>query len=106
MWERSPARRGAGFPWPPGSRSFRTMPDGPLDHRYRGEHPVRTLLYLFREDRTQLLLGAGAFFVKHSPTWLTPVITAHVIDVVVERRPIIGMWLGAGLLLVMLVLNY
>ncbi|WP_033436225.1 ABC transporter ATP-binding protein [Saccharothrix sp. NRRL B-16314] len=82
------------------------MPDGPLDHRYRGEHPVRTLLYLFREDRTQLLLGAGAFFVKHSPTWLTPVITAHVIDVVVERRPIIGMWLGAGLLLVMLVLNY
>ncbi|WP_447005043.1 ABC transporter ATP-binding protein [Saccharothrix isguenensis] len=82
------------------------MPDGPLDHRYRGEHPVRTLLYLFREDRTHLLLGAGAFFVKHSPTWLTPVITAHVIDVVVERKPIIGMWLGAGLLLVMLVLNY
>ncbi|MBB5806874.1 ATP-binding cassette subfamily B protein [Saccharothrix ecbatanensis] len=82
------------------------MPDGPLDHRYRGEHPVRTLLYLFREDRTHLLLGAGAFFVKHSPTWLTPVITAHVIDVVVERKPLIGMWLGAGLLLVMLVLNY
>ncbi|MEU4740016.1 ABC transporter ATP-binding protein [Actinosynnema sp. NPDC023658] len=82
------------------------MPHGPLDHRYRGEHPVRTLLYLFREDRAKLGLGAGAFFVKHSPTWLTPVITAHVVDVVVERKPIIGMWLGAGLLLVMLVLNY
>ncbi|GAB2998781.1 ABC transporter ATP-binding protein [Saccharothrix stipae] len=82
------------------------MPHGPLDHRYRGEHPVRTLLYLFREDRAKLALGAGAFFVKHSPTWLTPVITAHVIDVVVERKPLIGIWLGAGLLLVMLVLNY
>ncbi|NUT53644.1 MAG: ABC transporter ATP-binding protein [Saccharothrix sp.] len=82
------------------------MPHGPLDHRYRGEHPVRTLLYLFREDRGKLALGAGAFFVKHSPTWLTPVITAHVIDVVVRREPIVGMWVGAGLLLVMLVLNY
>jgi ATP-binding cassette, subfamily B, bacterial len=82
------------------------MPHGPLDHRYRGEHPVRTLLYLFREDRGKLALGAGAFFVKHSPTWLTPVITAHVIDVVVERGPVTGIWLGAGLLLVMLVLNY
>ena len=60
------------------------MTHGPLDHRYRGEHPVRTLLYLFREDRAKLALGAGAFFVKHSPTWLTPVITAHVIDVVVR----------------------
>ena len=82
------------------------MPHGPLDHRYRGEHPVRTLLYLFREDRGKLALGAGAFFVKHSPTWLTPVITAHVIDVVVRREPVAGIWYGAGLLLVMLVLNY
>lgn len=82
------------------------MPHGPLDHRYRGEHPLRTLLYLYREDRGKLALGAGAFFIKHSPTWLTPLITAHVIDVVVQRRPIVGMWLGAGLLLVMLVLNY
>ncbi|MFJ6670424.1 ABC transporter ATP-binding protein [Actinosynnema sp. NPDC091369] len=82
------------------------MTHGPLDHRYRGEHPVRTLLYLFHEDRGKLALGAGAFFVKHSPTWLTPVITAHVIDVVVRREPVSGIWLGAGLLLVMLVLNY
>lgn len=82
------------------------MPHGPLDHRYRGEHPVRTLLYLYREDRTRLALGAAAFFVKHSPTWLTPVITAHVIDVVVERKPLAGMWVGAGLLLLMLALNY
>ncbi|GAA1266584.1 ABC transporter ATP-binding protein [Saccharothrix xinjiangensis] len=82
------------------------MSHGPLDHRYRGEHPVRTLLYLYREDRARLALGAAAFFVKHSPTWLTPVITAHVIDVVVEHRPFAGVWVGAGLLLLMLALNY
>lgn len=26
----------------------------PLDHRYRGEHPIRTLAYLFRADRGRL----------------------------------------------------
>ncbi|MFT7835378.1 ABC transporter ATP-binding protein [Saccharothrix sp. BKS2] len=82
------------------------MSHGPLDHRYRGEHPVRTLLYLYREDRTRLALGAAAFFVKHSPTWLTPVVTAHVVDVVVEHRPLVGVWVGAGVLLLMLALNY
>ncbi|QFZ16110.1 ABC transporter ATP-binding protein [Saccharothrix syringae] len=82
------------------------MPHGPLDHRYRGEHPVRTLLYLYREDRFRLALGAAAFFVKHSPTWLTPVVTAHVVDVVVEHRPVAGIWVGSGLLLLVLALNY
>ncbi|WP_055586528.1 ABC transporter ATP-binding protein [Streptacidiphilus griseoplanus] len=82
------------------------LPQGPLDHRYRGEHPVRTLVYLLHEDRGRLALAALAFLVKHSPTWLTPLITAEVIDVVVQHRPITGLWFGAGLLLVMLVLNY
>ncbi|MFJ6214669.1 ABC transporter ATP-binding protein [Streptomyces sp. NPDC092296] len=82
------------------------LPQGPLDHRYRGEHPVRTLAYLFHEDRGRLALAALAFLVKHSPTWLTPLITANVIDVVVQHRPISSLWLSAGLLLVLLVLNY
>jgi ATP-binding cassette, subfamily B, bacterial len=82
------------------------LPQGPLDHRYRGEHPVRTLAYLFHEDRGRLAVAVLAFLVKHSPTWLTPLITADVIDVVVEHRPISGLLLNTGLLLVMLVLNY
>ncbi|MDI1462021.1 ABC transporter ATP-binding protein [Catellatospora sp. KI3] len=78
----------------------------PLDHRYRGEHPVRTVAYLLREDRWKLLLGVFAFMVKHSPTWLLPLVTANVIDVVVQHGPVVKLWLNAALLLAMLSLNY
>ncbi|MBV1851663.1 ABC transporter ATP-binding protein [Catellatospora tritici] len=78
----------------------------PLDHRYRGEHPVRTVAYLLHEDRWKLALGVFAFMVKHSPTWLLPLVTANVIDVVVQHGPVMRLWLNALLLLAMLSLNY
>ncbi|MFC9248677.1 ABC transporter ATP-binding protein [Streptomyces sp. NPDC057136] len=77
-----------------------------LDHRYRGEHPIRTLGYLLRPDRRRLGLAVAAFVVKHSPVWLLPLITANIIDVVVQHRPVRELWLNAGALLVVLVLNY
>jgi ATP-binding cassette subfamily B protein len=77
-----------------------------LDHQYRGEHPVRTLAYLFREDRLNLAVAVLAFMVKHSPTWLLPLITANVIDVVVSHGPVSRLWLSTGVLLVLLLLNY
>ncbi|OUC86491.1 ABC transporter ATP-binding protein [Streptosporangium minutum] len=79
---------------------------GALDHRYRGEHPVRTLAYLFREDRLKLLVAVLAFLVKHSPTWLLPLITANVVDIVVGHRPITGLWINTAVLLTLLLLNY
>ncbi|GHJ49495.1 ABC transporter ATP-binding protein [Catellatospora sp. TT07R-123] len=78
----------------------------PLDHRYQGEHPVRTVAYLLREDRWRLGLGVFAFAVKHSPTWLLPLVTANVIDVVVQHGPVARLWVNALLLLAMLSLNY
>ncbi|WP_248960753.1 ABC transporter ATP-binding protein [Sphaerisporangium perillae] len=82
------------------------VPDGALDHRYRGEHPLRTLAYLLREDRRRLVLACGAFMVKHSPTWLLPLITANIVDVVVGHLPIWQLWVNTGVLLVLLTLNY
>ncbi|MFD6423699.1 ABC transporter transmembrane domain-containing protein, partial [Streptomyces sp. NPDC060198] len=77
-----------------------------LDHRYRGEHPVRTLGYLLRPDRARLALAVLAFVVKHSPIWLLPLITANIIDIVVRHSPERELWLNAGALLFVLVLNY
>ncbi|GHJ39080.1 ABC transporter ATP-binding protein [Streptomyces sp. TS71-3] len=77
-----------------------------LDHRYRGEHPLRTLAYLFRPDRGRLALAVGAFLVKHSPVWLLPLITANVLDVVVSHRPVTELWVNTAVLLVILLLNY
>jgi ATP-binding cassette subfamily B protein len=82
------------------------LPRGPLEHRYQGEHPVRTLGYLFRDDRLRLLVAVLAFVVKHSPVWLLPLITANIIDIVVERRPLSQLGANTLVLLVVLMLNY
>lgn len=65
-------------------------PDRPLDHRYRDEHPVRTLAYLFRADRYRLAGAVVVFTVEHSPVWLLP--TASIIDTVDRHQPIGGLW--------------
>ncbi|MFI5798501.1 ABC transporter ATP-binding protein [Streptomyces sp. NPDC051677] len=78
----------------------------PLDHRYRGEHPVRTLAYLLRADRRRLAAAAGVFTVKHSPIWLLPLITASIIDTVVQHQPIGRLWTSTGVILFILLVNY
>ncbi|NUS07415.1 MAG: ABC transporter ATP-binding protein [Nonomuraea sp.] len=78
----------------------------PLDHRYRDEHPIRTLGYLFRADRRHLIAAVGVFTVKHSPVWLLPLITASIIDTVVQHAPIGRLWLSTGIILFILIVNY
>ncbi|WP_411147859.1 ABC transporter ATP-binding protein [Streptomyces sp. A30] len=78
----------------------------PLDHRYRGEHPIRTLAYLFHADRHRLAAAVGIFTVKHSPVWLLPLITASIIDTVVEHRPLSELWTSTGIILFILLVNY
>jgi ATP-binding cassette subfamily B protein len=79
----------------------------PVDqHHYRGEHPLRTLAYLAREDRARLALGSLVFMVKSSPTWLLPLITANLIDIVVSHQPLGRLWINSGLMLALLLLNY
>lgn len=78
----------------------------PLDHRYRGEHPVRTLAHLLRADRRRLLAAVAVFTVKHSPVWLLPLITASIIDTVVQHQPISRLWTSTGLILFILLINY
>jgi len=79
----------------------------PVDqHHYRGEHPLRTLAYLAREDRARLALGTFVFLIKSSPTWLLPLITANVVDIVVSHQPLGRLWINSGLMLALLLLNY
>jgi ATP-binding cassette, subfamily B, bacterial len=59
----------------------------PLEHRFSGEHPLRTLSYLYREERTPLALATVAFIIKHSPVWLMPAIIADVVDIVAKTPP-------------------
>ncbi|MFE0459198.1 ABC transporter ATP-binding protein [Kitasatospora sp. NPDC058965] len=81
------------------------LPDGSLSHRYRGEHPVRTLVFLFRPDRARVFGAVGVFFFKHAPVWLLPLITANIVDVVVKHRDISVLWWNSAVLLAILLLN-
>jgi ATP-binding cassette subfamily B protein len=79
----------------------------PIDqHRFHGRRPLRTVAYLCREDRSRLALGAVVFLVKASPTWLLPLITANVVDIVVAHQPVHRLWLNCCLLLGLLLFNY
>jgi ATP-binding cassette subfamily B protein len=79
--------------------------DFPLDHRYRGEHPLRTLGYLLRPHRRRLGAAVAVYAVRHSPMWVLPLVTANVIDVVVEHRPLSQLWWNAAALFVMFAVN-
>ncbi|MGW0132256.1 ABC transporter ATP-binding protein [Streptomyces sp. NPDC003299] len=80
--------------------------DRPLDHRYRDEHPLRTLAYLLRADRPRLAAAVVVFTVKHSPIWLLPLITASIIDTVVQHGPVDRMATSTGIILFILIVNY
>lgn len=77
-----------------------------LDHKYRGEHPVKTLWYLLENNRKDLLLAIIFFSIKHSPSWTTPLLTANMIDCVVYRKSLTTLALNFGLLALITIQNY
>ena len=79
----------------------------PLERRFSGEHPARTLLYLYRGQRRQLVIATLCYVVKHSPVWLMPAITASIVDIVAQparHRPA-ELWTDACVLAVILAQN-
>lgn len=43
--------------------------------------PVKTLMYLYKDNLGKLFLSLLFFIIKHSPAWVMPIITANVIDI-------------------------
>ncbi|TLN14234.1 ABC transporter ATP-binding protein, partial [bacterium] len=76
-----------------------------IEHNYQGESPLRTLWFLFEGDRLHLLAATLVFVVKHSPVWLMPLLTANIIDVVVQHGPLADLWWNALVLVVLFFQN-
>lgn len=76
-----------------------------LEHRFQGETPLKTLWLLFSSDRIHLFIAMGVFLIKHSPVWLLPLLTANIIDIVVQHRPIAELWRNALILVLLLFQN-
>lgn len=77
-----------------------------LDHRYRGEHPVKTLWYLLENHRRDIFFAVIFYCIKHSPSWTTPLLIANMIDCVVYKKPLSTLAINFGLLVVITIQNY
>ena len=75
------------------------------DHRYDPAHPARTALRLYSGQRRRLALAAVAFACKQSPVWITPLLTANIIDAVVSRKPVAVIWENAAVMGGLIVVN-
>lgn len=77
------------------------------ERRYRGEHPLRTLLFLYQDDVPRLFMAVIYFTIKHSGVWLYPLITARVIDVVAnpQAHDLGSLWFYAAVLVAIFVQN-
>lgn len=76
-----------------------------LESYFINRHPLHTLWLLFDADRPRLVVAVIAFVIKHSPVWLLPLLTANIIDVVVQQKPIAELWWNALLLALLIFQN-
>lgn len=77
-----------------------------LEHVYSRENPVRTLWYLYEDQKTNLALALLFFSIKHAPAWVLPLATANIIDVLVYKQPIENLIFNAGLLFFIVLQNF
>lgn len=73
---------------------------------FDGARPLRTLVRLYRRERRHLAIAAVAFAIKHSPVWITPLMTAIIIDVVVDHEPLSRLAWAAAVMVVIVAQNY
>ncbi len=77
-----------------------------LEHLYSREHPIRTLWYLYEDQKKNLILALIYFSIKHSPAWVIPLATANIIDVLVYKQPMERLYFNAALLLFITLQNF
>ena len=80
--------------------------DSELVHQFKGESPIRTLRYLLKDQRKNVALAVFFFSIKHSPAWLIPVITANMIDIVVEKKSTVDLAINSAALVFVVAQNF
>ncbi len=77
-----------------------------LEHRYEGESPIRTLFYLFEEQKLRVLLAFIFFSIKHSPTWIMPLLTANTIDLIASHKSLSKLVINIVILAIVTLQNW
>ncbi len=82
-----------------------TESDAIDQHKFIGENPIKTIWFLTKGQRRNLGLSFIFFTIKHSPAWLLPLLTANIIDVLVQRKPLATLWIYIALMGLLVVQN-
>jgi len=77
-----------------------------IESRYIGENPTRTLLYLFEEQKLRVLIAFLFFTIKHSPTWVIPLLTANTIDLIATHQSLRKLIINIGILILVTMQNW
>lgn len=79
--------------------------------RHKG-HPIKILIGLYKGNYSKFFLAIVFFFIKHSPVWVLPIVTANIINDVTTGAPgtvrnvIIYVAIMIGLILLNIPTNY
>ena len=77
-----------------------------VEHRYSGENPFRTLMYLFEDQKFRVAVAFIFFSIKHSPSWVIPLLTANIIDVISQHKSATELFINVGILIFVTLQNW
>jgi len=69
--------------------------------------PLKTLIYLYKDNLLKLILSLLFFIIKHSPAWIMPIITANVIDIASSsgNRALRELWINSIIAFLLIIQN-
>jgi ATP-binding cassette, subfamily B, bacterial len=82
------------------------LDDNEIVHQFKGESPIKTLIFLLKDQKRNVLLAVLFFSIKHSPSWFIPLITANLIDIVVQKRGMVEFAVNSVALILVVLQNF
>ena len=82
------------------------MPESALEHKFTGENTWATLNYLISEERRNFLIATIFFAIKHSPAWILPLLTANLIDDLIQKKSVSSLVINSALLIFVVLQNF
>lgn len=82
------------------------MQESALEHKFAGERPIATLKYLLSEEKRNFTFAVIFFAIKHSPAWILPLLTANLIDDLIEKKSVSSVVLNSALFIFVVLQNF
>ena len=82
------------------------MQETTLEHRFSGERPIATLRYLLSDEKRNFALAVFFFAVKHSPAWVLPLVTANLIDDLIQKSSVRSVVINAFIFIFVILQNF